>query len=452
MKMNRNKFTIIALFTIFMLLINQGSAVAMGRISGESRYDTAVKISETGWSTGAETVLLATGKNYPDALAGGPLAIKNDAPILLTSSEKLTLSTKDEIKRLRASKAIILGGKSAISHYVENELKSLGLSVERISGTDRYETAAFISNKLDSDKAIIASGQNFPDALSISSYAAKNRIPILLTKKDDLPKATKDKLIDKKKTIVMGGKGVVSDRVLKQLTNPLVIGGVDRYETNTISIKTFDEWSNKAFVATGSNFADALTGSVLAAKNNAPILLVNKSHVPPSIDNILPDFNDYVLFGGESAIDSNVYDYIAKFDNPPGEEEPKPDPEPGAPFTFLELGVPYVSPDNQLTITMNSIDILEYEGYNEYTINYTEKNNTSDKKIDQGSFKIYYQDSSEPQYGFFGSLYPGQSETRAYTFTALKTQEPLLVEYGKDLFFNQEPSEDTLKWKIEKTQ
>jgi hypothetical protein len=50
------------------------------------------------------------------------------------------------------------------------------------------------------------------------------------------------------------------------------------------------------------------------------------------------------------------------------------------------------------------------------------------------------------------SLVPGQSETRTYTFTALKTQEPILVEYGKDLFFNQEPSEDTLKWKIEKIQ
>lgn len=139
---------------------------------------------------------------------------------------------------------------------------------------------------------------------------------------------------------------------------------------------------------------------------------------------------------------------------PPVEEEPMPEPPveeepPAEPYTLLELNKSYVSSDNEMTVTVQSIETIDKGDFFEYRITYEEANDTVDQVIDQGSFKIYYADGkSEPQYGFFNKLYPGEKASRSYVFKALKTQEPLLVEYGADLFFNQTPSEETLKWAI----
>jgi hypothetical protein len=118
-------------------------------------------------------------------------------------------------------------------------------------------------------------------------------------------------------------------------------------------------------------------------------------------------------------------------------------------YTFLELNKPYISSDNGMTVEVTKVETIDAGDYYEYRITYTETNKTSDKVITQGSFKIYYKNGeSEPQYGFFNDLYPGETSTRSYTFKSLKSKEPLLIEYGADLFFNSEPSEGTLKWKI----
>ncbi|MFE4524754.1 hypothetical protein ACFRCQ_22050 [Cytobacillus firmus] len=131
-------------------------------------------------------------------------------------------------------------------------------------------------------------------------------------------------------------------------------------------------------------------------------------------------------------------------------EEPKPSEEK---YTLLEINKPYVSIDNGMTVTIENITSVDKGGFVEYTITYHEENKTSDKVIVQGSFKIYYKDGkSEPQSGFFNKLYPGEKTTRSYTFKALKSQELLLVEYGADIFFNQKPSQQTLKWGIELTE
>ncbi|WLR41774.1 cell wall-binding repeat-containing protein [Bacillus carboniphilus] len=114
------------------------------RIKGADRFETSVEISKDGWDT-SDIVLLARGDNYADALAGVPLSHKLDAPLLLTESDSLTDVTMDEISRLNASKVIILGGEVAISEDVKASLKDMGISVERIAGQDRYETAQKIA-------------------------------------------------------------------------------------------------------------------------------------------------------------------------------------------------------------------------------------------------------------------------------------------------------------------
>lgn len=282
------------------------------RIAGQHRYQTAVNISKAGWNK-ADTVVLAIGDNFPDALAGAPLAYKENAPILLVQKNELGWTTKQEIKRLKAKRAIILGSTNAISKRVEKELKSLGVSYERIGGKDRYETAALIAQRLGkSDKAIIAYGKNFPDALAIAPYAAKNGYPILLSDTNQLPKATKEQLKGKKETIVVGGKTILSEKLLQSLPNPKRVAGGGRYETAVAIAKAFHKDSTNLYIATGDNFADALTGSVLAAKNNGTILLVYPDIVPSAVDKYLNNkqFISYIALGGETVVSKSVLESI----------------------------------------------------------------------------------------------------------------------------------------------
>src|SRR5690606_8705218 len=114
------------------------------RVEGQSRYETAVLTSQKGWES-SDVVVLARGDEYADALAGVPLAAKYDAPLLLTQSSKLTAETKAEIERLGASKVIVLGGQAAISSYVTGQLVDSVLTVERIAGDNRVDTAVKVA-------------------------------------------------------------------------------------------------------------------------------------------------------------------------------------------------------------------------------------------------------------------------------------------------------------------
>ncbi|QHA93579.1 pullulanase [Bacillus sp. N1-1] len=278
------------------------------RLSGDNRYETAIEISKEGWEQ-ADTVVITRGDGFADALAGAPLAYKYDAPILLTESHSMDRDIQKEIKRLGASKAIVLGGNSAVSNYVNYQLKGLGLKVERISGDDRFETAANIAARLDGDpkKAIVANGLSFPDALAIAPYAAKNGYPILLTEKDELPKDTKHVLEGFDESIVVGGEAVVTEEVLDQLPGADRIGGADRFET-AANIALLNQSANAAFISTGMDFADALSGSVLAAKRDAVSLLVMSDEVPAATEEAYDELgiNQLYVLGGESAVSEKV--------------------------------------------------------------------------------------------------------------------------------------------------
>lgn len=283
------------------------------RVSGVNRYSTATEISQEGWQT-AETVVIARGDDFPDALAGASLAYKLDAPILLTGKDSLPQETIAELIRLKAKKVVILGGTGAVSAKVENALKGMNLGIERIAGKNRFETAKLIAAKLggNPDTAIVAYGQDFPDALAVASYAATNGYPILLVNKNSTPAETKAMLTGIKKTIVVGGEGVISADVFKELPNAERIGGKNRFETAANLINTLGLATDKVFVANGRGFADALTGSVLAAKQNAPLLLVEKDKIPAETLKVLVNngVKDVMILGGKSAVTEDISKYI----------------------------------------------------------------------------------------------------------------------------------------------
>ncbi|TYS72094.1 S8 family serine peptidase [Sutcliffiella horikoshii] len=290
---------------------------AINRIFGATKYHTAIEISKNGWSN-SDTVVLARSDNYADALAGVPLAHKHGAPILLTSTEKLPSEVLDEIIRLGASNVVVLGGKKAISDNVVTALEKEGIEVSRIAGANLFETASLIADHVvpnGSEKAVVVNGRHFPDALSIASYAARDGVPILLTDAHALPSSTADALgeLGVTNSIVIGGTAVVSDEVMENIPGAVRISGKDKYETNIEVAKAFNVNSQNMYVATGNSFADALTGSALAAKHNSGILLVGNK-VPSVLTSYLNEneVNKLTIFGGTVAVSEEVASELEK--------------------------------------------------------------------------------------------------------------------------------------------
>jgi putative cell wall-binding protein len=262
------------------------------RLKGTDRYATAVMTSQEAYPTGTETVIVATGTNWPDALGGSALAGALDAPILLTRQGALPSEVVSEIRRLKATKAIVLGGASAVSASVEATLKNmLGQgNVERIAGANRYETAdriaaktiALLGDAFDGT-AFVATGVNFPDALGASPLAAAGGWPIYLANPNQGANAGLAAVMRSagiKRTVVLGGTNVVASSVetsLRGLGSVTRLAGANRYDT---AVKTA-AWGvanaglswDKVAVATGQTFPDALAGGVLQGASDSVMLL-----------------------------------------------------------------------------------------------------------------------------------------------------------------------------------
>jgi N-acetylmuramoyl-L-alanine amidase len=306
----------ILLLTLFFIFNPLNGEASTNRISGKDRFEVAVNISNKGWSN-SDTVILANYNAFADALSSSPLAYKYNAPILLTHPTSLTPVTKKEITRLRAKKVVIVGGTSSISNNVITELKNMGINSERIGGKDRYEVSLNISKHLgNKGTAIIAYGLNFPDALAIAPYASQREYPILLTKSNELPLQTKEALKTKgiSKTVVVGGEASVGNKVYSQLPSPIRIGGKDRFEVAANIIRTLNLPTNNIHLATGMTFADALTGSVLAAKTNSPILLTNATSLPLATQKIIKDkkITNFTILGGNASVSEKLTYLLGK--------------------------------------------------------------------------------------------------------------------------------------------
>ncbi len=277
------------------------------RLSGENRYETAIAVSKQGWES-ADTVVIARGDQYADALTAAPLADQYDAPILLTRSGGLAAGVAEEIARLGATNAIVLGGTQAVSADVVTELEGLDLEVDRIGGDTRYDTAVAIAAELETDgtEAVVVSGLNFPDALSAGSYAAVNDKPILLTRPDRIPAATADELESYDTTTIIGGSQAVSEEVADEMPDATRVSGADRYLTSAAVAELLFEDAGEGLAANGQNFPDALTGNVLAAAYEAPMLLVKKDSVNATVETRAHYYGTVFTSGGTQVVSPEV--------------------------------------------------------------------------------------------------------------------------------------------------
>lgn len=256
------------------------------RVYGVNRYETANAIATKFWST-TDYAVLARGDQYPDALCAGPLAYAYGAPILLTEPNTLAASTSNVLSTLKVKTIFIVGGTGAVSSKIETSLKSK-YTVIRIAGNDRYATSAAIAQKVKEklgtiSNIVLATGENYPDALSVSSIAAKKGMPILLTNTNTLPISISNfiKANSVIRTYVIGGTGAITSTVDGKVPNPKRLSGIDRFTTNVAVMNEFASSINfnKLFVSvgngiSGSGFADALSGSAAAAMSSSPVVLI----------------------------------------------------------------------------------------------------------------------------------------------------------------------------------
>lgn len=305
--------------TLNVKLSDKPEKVDKNRIAGSDRIATAIEVSKKYYKT-ADTVIIARSDMYPDSLTASPLAKALKAPILLTQKDELDDRVMDEIARLGVKNVIIAGGESSINSVVESLLYKYDKDheIERIAGKNRYETSAALATKLievagNKNTAIIASGENFADALTAGAFASEKSYPILLVQKSSInpsiAKVIKGNKINK--TCIAGGLNSVSSKVQKQLPEDTQrISGSDRYETAVkIAEKLFE--GKQAFVASGEVFADALVVSPVAGGQSSPILLVSRNELPKSVkDYVAKNIKQITVVGGEKYVPQENVDSL----------------------------------------------------------------------------------------------------------------------------------------------
>ena len=361
-------------------------SVSEERLSGDSRYDTMLKIARSAFPEGCSAAIVASGADFPDALAASSLAGVYGCPVLLTEPGTLSAQTAEAIRELGISKVRIVGGPGAVSDEVKASLEQLCSDTQRICGNDRTQTADRIAElvtklvtesaagtavgtvagiaagtaagtvagtaagtaagiaagiaaeKSGGDTVIIASGSNFPDALSISAYAYAQKMPILLTGADGKLTSESLEIAGRfSRAIIVGGTGAVSEDVEEQLKavqtagadagqlkavqaagagagqlkalQTVRYGGQDRYETSEMIINNlYGGKSSVLTIASGSNFPDALSGACIAGSDGGALLLADGSQtaLTAAQQAIVKASDSVYVLGGSSAVSAGL--------------------------------------------------------------------------------------------------------------------------------------------------
>ncbi len=312
-------------------LYSKANALSLGqnfiRLSGKSRANTAVAISRELY-TFSSFVIIASGENYADALAGVPLAYTYSAPILLMGKGSSYDATYNDLKRLEADQVFILGGEAAVSMDVEDRLVRDGYNVTRIYGKTRHETSAEIGNIVKNnygrvDEVFFVCANNYPDALSISNVAAIKGVPILFIDGSGKLNSEVENFIKEnnvKTATIIGGTGAISASAEKNIKacgikNVTRISGKNRYETCLEVNNAYAELfvGDALCAATGENFPDALAGGALAANFNAPLVLVDNKSLSQSQKDYISGqtVQNVYVFGGSGVVSDKVAKEIA---------------------------------------------------------------------------------------------------------------------------------------------
>ncbi|MDP2233964.1 MAG: cell wall-binding repeat-containing protein [Actinomycetota bacterium] len=320
----------------------QAVAVTITPIQGADRIATAIECSKHAFRTelsldseGYRTVVLATGWDWPDALGAASLAGAVDGPVLLTNSQFMPTRVAAEIVRLEADRVIVVGGQAAVSQAVADTCLDVPgvTTVERLSGHDRYATSVAIADRVAglagdayTGGAFFATGRAFPDALGASPVAAANGYPIYLvppgsTLRADIVASLKSHEVTV--PVILGGTTAIGASMAGNIASitgvvPVRLSGSTRYETAVAvadwAVSTQSMSWDKAAVATGLDFPDAISGAVLQGRSRSVLLLTDPSALSTAVEQAL-DAQRAAIFeirflGGEYVLTEELRDQV----------------------------------------------------------------------------------------------------------------------------------------------
>lgn len=306
--------------TVKTVKINRGETMeGTLRISGNTRYKTAIEVSKTAFKT-SDHVIVVDGETAVDSLLAGPLSVQMNAPILLVNRDGLSNDLISEIRRLGATKAVIIGGELAVPERAETELTKLGLDVTRLGGATRFETSVIVDlevRKLSDvgNKAVIANGYTVFDALTAGAAAGEMGVGILFNdgKSVDM---LQDALEGVTEAVVLGGELVENDTVVDALEAQGIaverVFGSTRYATAVAIADKFYDNPENVIISNGVKPYDALAGTVLSSKYNAPMLITPAGELNNDTKMYIEKIHAkkaYVL-GGTMAVSDSVRDAI----------------------------------------------------------------------------------------------------------------------------------------------
>jgi putative cell wall-binding protein len=276
------------------------------RLAGRDRIETAIAVSQAAFPGGvqASAVVLTRADDFPDALAGTPLAAATQAALLLSAGNSLDPRTKAEIQRVLAPHATVylLGGPAAMSTTLEQQLLALPVHVLRLAGADRYETAVAIAEHLAAPGTVLlATGRNFPDALAAGAAAHHQDGVVLLTDDTVMPAATAAYLARHRPSTVYA----IGGQAARAAPTATALAGADRYDTARIVARTLFANPTTVGIASGATFPDALAGGLHSARLAGPLLLTGHTVLPvPTLTYLrdTPTITHAYLYGGTAAI------------------------------------------------------------------------------------------------------------------------------------------------------
>ncbi|RRD51899.1 hypothetical protein EII12_06805 [Buchananella hordeovulneris] len=296
--------------------------LATERTAGRNRVETALAVASSlpgNWPT----VVLASGTNHADALAATPLAATLDAPMLLTTGEKLEPALRQALMDKQVQRVYLIGGTGSVPEAKVQELRQLGMQVERVAGRNRFATATAVAETMVAagmpiERVLVADGLNHADALAAGAVAAAADAVVVLTDARGVPAETRQFLAKHQTDVVaVGGH---ADRALRQagLSSTKTIVGSNRYETAAKLADEFLPRTEVVVLASGETYPDALAGGTLAARLQARLLLTAGNQLSAPTAELLrrsPEVGKVILVGGEGSLSAQVTEALRQLRN-----------------------------------------------------------------------------------------------------------------------------------------
>ncbi|GGK55682.1 cell wall-binding repeat-containing protein [Ornithinimicrobium pekingense] len=270
------------------------SSDAVQRIGGADRYAVSAALAREAFLEGTRSAYLVSGHALPDALGVGAVADATGAAVLLTRPTAVPRETLQALQHLGVRDITLVGGEGVIPPAIADDLTARGYTVRRVTGEDRYATAAQLAaqHPRPGGTVYVADGVGLIDALGGAAAAAEQDGTVLLARSGRLPITTGKALLAlaPSRVVVLGGEGVLSPAVMEQIVTLLPqaaverVGGTNRFATSGQLAQHAFDGARSAVVASGDAPVDAMVGTQLAARHGGPVVLARSSCRPSEVD------------------------------------------------------------------------------------------------------------------------------------------------------------------------